>query len=101
MAPHPKLNAHMLEALPLSGSGLDTTKSSGFSLTGLGARMRPMSVRYDIREEGFGWSVYDVWTGEAVVIALNPQTDMDIQDADDLADKLNYLAAHGQRQVFQ
>lgn len=60
-----------------------------------------MSVRYDIREEGFRWAVYDIWTGETVVIALTPQTDMEIQDADDLADRLNYLAERGQLKVLQ
>ncbi len=60
-----------------------------------------MSVRYDIREEGFGWSVFDVWTGETVVISLTPQTDLDIQDADELADLLNHQANNGERRVLQ
>jgi len=51
-----------------------------------------MSARYDIREDGSGWSVFDVWTGQTVVIALVPQTGMDIQDADELADLLNFQA---------
>lgn len=50
-----------------------------------------MAARYDIREGNAGRSVYDVWTGETVVIALTPQDGLEIQDADDLADKLNYL----------
>jgi hypothetical protein len=60
-----------------------------------------MSVRYDIREDDAGWSVYDVWTGETVVIELEVKSGLDIQDADDLADKLNFLADHGRREVRQ
>jgi hypothetical protein len=60
-----------------------------------------MSARYDIREDDAGWSVYDVWTGQAVVIEFELKTGLDIQDADDLADKLNYLADHGRLEVRQ
>lgn len=60
-----------------------------------------MSIRYGIREDDAGWSVYDVWTGETVVIELEVQSGLEIQDADDLADKLNYLAEHGRLEVRQ
>jgi hypothetical protein len=60
-----------------------------------------LSCHYDIREDDTGWSVYDVWTGEPVVIGLTPQTGMDIQDADELADLLNLRADRGERTILQ
>lgn len=55
--------------------------------------MRPR--RYDIREDREGWSVYDVFTGEVVVIAGVPQTGMDVQDADELAELLDKPSMKG------
>ena len=60
-----------------------------------------MSARYDIREDDAGWSVYDVWTGQPVVIEFEPKVGLEIQDADDLADKLNFLAERGRLEVRQ
>jgi len=60
-----------------------------------------MLARYDIRPDSEGWSVFDIWTGEPVVIAFMPQTGIDIQDADELADALNWQADHGNRLVLQ
>jgi hypothetical protein len=62
---------------------------------------RDMPGRYDIREEDNGWTVFDVWTGEPVVIALVPQVGLDIQDADELAELLDNLADRGNRSIFQ
>jgi hypothetical protein len=59
------------------------------------------TARYDVREDREGWSVFDVFTGEVAVIALVPQTGLDIQDADDAADLLNRLADRGDRSVRQ
>jgi hypothetical protein len=68
-----------------------------------GTRLRrpQLPARYDIREDDAGWSVFDLWTGEAVVIGLTPQTGMDIQDADELADLLNLRASRGERAILQ
>jgi hypothetical protein len=60
-----------------------------------------MAARYDIREDLEGWSVFDIWTGEVVVIAFALQSGMDVQDADELADLLNHQAARGNRLVLQ
>jgi hypothetical protein len=60
-----------------------------------------VAARYDIREDPDGWSVFDIWTGEVVVIAFALQSGMDIQDADELADLLNHQAARGNRLVLQ
>lgn len=58
------------------------------------------TARFDIREDDAGRSVYDVWTGETVVIGLEPQDGLDIQDADELADALNYRAMKGNRALL-
>lgn len=55
--------------------------------------MRPR--RYDIREDSEGWTVFDVFTGEAVAIHGVPQTGMDVQDADELAELLDHRALQG------
>jgi hypothetical protein len=60
-----------------------------------------MSARYDIREDVTGWSVYDVWTGQTVVLDDAKQIFTEIQDADDVADLLNYLAAQGELAIRQ
>jgi hypothetical protein len=61
----------------------------------------PKTARYDVREDREGWSVYDVFTGEVAVIALVPQTGLDIQEADDAADLLNLMVDRGDRSVRQ
>jgi hypothetical protein len=58
-------------------------------------------ARYDLREDAEGWTVYDVWTGEPAVIALVPQTGLDVQDADEIAEWLTYMSDRGARWVLQ
>jgi hypothetical protein len=60
-----------------------------------------MSGHYDIRKDSEGWSVFDVWTGETVVIGMESQTGLDIQDADELAEWLDYFGWRGNRTVLQ
>ena len=60
-----------------------------------------MPQRYDIREDREGWTVFDLFTGEPVVISDVPQTGLDIQDADELAELLTWLADRGDRSVRQ
>jgi hypothetical protein len=54
-----------------------------------------MVARYTMRKEPEGWTVCDVWTGWPAVIAGVPQTEMELDDADDLVDFLNGLHARG------
>jgi hypothetical protein len=61
----------------------------------------PTRARYDLREDSEGWTVFDIWTGEPAVINLMPQTALDIQDADELAELLTRLADRGDRSVRQ
>ncbi|WP_334163737.1 hypothetical protein [Phenylobacterium sp.] len=60
-----------------------------------------MAERYHVRPDREGFTVYDLWTGEAAVIAMTPQTGLSREDADHTADLLNLRARRGERAVFQ
>lgn len=50
--------------------------------------------RYDLRKEPDGtWKVIDVFTGWPSYADGMPSTGLDLQDADDLVDQLNYWDA--------
>jgi hypothetical protein len=63
--------------------------------------LRTMPQRYDIREDREGWTVFDLFTGEPVVISDLPQTGLDIQDADELAELLDHKAFANDRTLRQ
>ncbi|MBI2240286.1 MAG: hypothetical protein HYU59_05720 [Magnetospirillum gryphiswaldense] len=46
---------------------------------------------YDIEKREDGWAVIDMRTGRVAVVNDIPQTGKDIQDADEMADILNYF----------
>jgi hypothetical protein len=50
-----------------------------------------MAARYDIKQDRRGWTVYDIFTGQPARVRDVPQTGLDIQDADDLADVLSLM----------
>jgi hypothetical protein len=58
-------------------------------------------ARYDLREDPEGWTVYDIWTGEPAVIGMEPQTGLEIQDADEIAEWLTFMSDRGNRWVLQ
>jgi hypothetical protein len=60
-----------------------------------------MPQRYDISEDREGWTVFDVFTGEPVVISDVPQTGLDIQDADELAELLDHKTFANDRTLRQ
>jgi hypothetical protein len=60
-----------------------------------------MIGRYDLREDHHGWTVFDIWTAAPVIIRETPQVGLDIQDADELAEALTWLADRGERRVMQ
>ena len=60
-----------------------------------------MIARYDLREDSNGWTVFDVWTGQPAVIHGVPQTGLEVQDADEVADLLTRLSDKGDRKVRQ
>jgi hypothetical protein len=50
-----------------------------------------MAVRYDMRPESDGWTVYDIVTGLPASVNSVSLTRLPLEDADDLADLLNGL----------
>ena len=77
---------------PRSGPFLDAKTPTG---------LRAMPKRYDVREDREGWTVFDVFTGQPVVISAVPQTGLDIQDADELAELLDHKALANDRTLRQ
>lgn len=51
-----------------------------------------MFVRYDIRPDAKGWTVFDVWTAKPVVIASRRQVGLTLHEADALAVELSRKA---------
>jgi hypothetical protein len=54
-----------------------------------------MRSRYDLREDPFGWTVFDRFTGWPVVVAGAQQSGLNIQDADEMVEILDRLAELG------
>ena len=52
-----------------------------------------MAQRYDIRPDDEGFTVFDVFTGQPVVIHDVPQVGLEIHDANDLAELLDQPSA--------
>lgn len=48
-------------------------------------------VRYDMRRSYDGWALIDTSSGEVARVNGVPQTDLPLEDADDLADLLNLI----------
>jgi hypothetical protein len=56
------------------------------------------TTRFDVRANGScGWAVCDRFTSWPAPIAGVPQTDMDLEDALEIAELLNTMARNGQR----
>jgi len=60
-----------------------------------------MTKRHDVREDREGWTVFDVFTGEPVVIGMVTQTGLDVQDANELAELLDLKTLAGGRALRQ
>ena len=52
----------------------------------------PMIVRFDIRPDGEGWTIYDRTTDEPAVVDGYVSVGLAREDADEIADLLNTLA---------
>ena len=48
-----------------------------------------MKKRHDLRVDDIGWTIFDVFTGQPVVILEVPQTGLKIEDAQELAQLMN------------
>lgn len=60
-----------------------------------------MAIQYDLRRDPAGWSVFDRWTGEIVVIAGALQTGLPWRDAQALIARLHRRRDDGDRSLLQ
>ncbi len=60
-----------------------------------------MIARFDRRQTPDGYVVYDLWTGETVVIANVAQDNLSSLDSEDLVQLLNKRANAGERDILQ
>jgi hypothetical protein len=60
-----------------------------------------MADRYVIRRDPSGFTVADNFTGEALVLAMDPQTDLTEEDAQHLTDLFNKRARQGDKALHQ
>jgi hypothetical protein len=60
-----------------------------------------MMVQFDTRRDGLGWTVFDRWTGQAVVLNGAEQIGLGWLDADELAERLNRRRLEGDRSILQ
>jgi hypothetical protein len=60
-----------------------------------------LSVQYDTRRDADGWTVFDRWTGRAVVISAAEQAGLSWIDANELAERLNRRRLAGDRSILQ
>ncbi len=60
-----------------------------------------MNERFDIRPDDEGFTVFDIFTGQPVVISGVLQVGLDIQDASDLAELLDNPSMRADRSLRQ
>ena len=60
-----------------------------------------MMKRYDFKRDAAGWTVFDIWTGQAVVLARRIQSSLSLREASELTRMLNEQARRGNRMVLQ
>lgn len=60
-----------------------------------------MREQYDCRRDDRGWTVFDCWTGKAVVLGAARQTGMSWADALALIARLNQRQSEGDRTILQ
>lgn len=60
-----------------------------------------MSAHFDLKRDEIGWTVFDRWTGRAVVLALVPQIGLGLSRAEELVRKLNQRGEPDERKIMQ
>jgi hypothetical protein len=63
--------------------------------------MEPAPIQYDFRRDAAGWTVFDRWTGQIVVLGGFQQCGLPLLAAQDLVDRLNSRRSLGERDVLQ
>ena len=75
------------------------TKAAGQSP--LSDEGRPMTLQYDTRQDRQGWTVFDRWTGQVVVLDRARQSGLSRPEAERLAERLNARRRQGDRNILQ
>ena len=60
-----------------------------------------MALQFDTRRDAKGWTVFDRWTGRAVILGPAAQEGLPFVAAADLAHKLNRRRLDGDRTILQ
>jgi hypothetical protein len=60
-----------------------------------------MSVRYDLRRDAIGWTVFDRWTGKPVVLGGSLKSGMSWIEAEELVGRLRRRRDEGDRSILQ
>jgi len=60
-----------------------------------------MPQQFDLRRDATGWTVFDRWTGQGVVIAHVPQSNLSWREATEIARRLNARSGEGDRSILQ
>jgi hypothetical protein len=60
-----------------------------------------MTDRYVVRKDSSGFTVADNFTGEPLVLAMDPQTGLSEEDAQHTADLFNKRARQGERAIHE
>ena len=63
--------------------------------------MSGMSGRYDLKRDSAGWTVFDRWTGRAVVLGLVPQIGLAFGNAEERVRELNRRGDPEDRRILQ
>lgn len=55
--------------------------------------------RYGVRPDGKGWTVFEAWTGQPVMLAMKRQVGLSQADAQHTAELMNLRALDGDRSL--
>ena len=58
-------------------------------------------IQYDTRRDARGWTGFDRWTGQTVMLGFSAQAGLSWVEADDLAHRLNRRRLKGDRTLLQ
>ena len=60
-----------------------------------------MAQQFDVRRDPAGWTVFDRWTGETVVLELSRQEGLTWSEAVDVLRRLRSRGNDGDRKILQ
>jgi hypothetical protein len=60
-----------------------------------------MAPQFDLRRDAAGWTVFDRWTGQTVIIEQVRQEGLTWEDASDVVRRLESRSGDGDRRILQ